>query len=591
MMPEIEISPAEKASIECIDKVYDAIDANRNFLVEAGAGAGKTYTLIKALKRLIAKFDKEYQKSGKRIACITYTNVAKDEIRSRTDNHPIILADTIHAFAWEVMQGFQKAMRERMSTLGDNWVARIEEAGGVQQQRVIYSLGYPKITEKEIFLHHNDVIKLFTSLMYDEKFFRIFSNKYPILLIDEYQDTNRQLAEAFVTNFIEPQKGSMIGFFGDHWQKIYGSDSCGLITASEDKLMVIGKQANFRSDKNIVAMLNRMRPELQQHEFDPASNGDLFVFHTNNWAGERRTGAQWNGDLPEETAHDFLVQTKENLNAKGWNISSENTKVLMLTNNVLASEQGYQNVAKAFSDNDDYIKKNDDYISFLIDVVELGAEAFDNKKYGAMIQAFKINTDRIRRHSDKQVWHDCMIQLNALRQNGTVGEVIDLLKVTHKPKLSKRMEEKERRFFEIMQTPQDERSVEDQRFFARIEVIRAIPFSEIQSLAKYIDDKTLYSTKHGVKGAEFENVIVVLGRGWNHYNWSQFLELVDSGNVPAARQDAFERNRNLFYVACSRPKKRLCLLITQQLSPSALRALGDWFGDVVQEINIQAYDA
>lgn len=586
MIAEVEISPAESASIECIGKVYDAIDANRNFLVEAGAGAGKTYTLIKALKRLIAKYDKEYQKSGKRIACITYTNVAKDEIRSRTDNHPIILADTIHAFAWEVMQGFQKAMRQRMGELGDNWVARIEEAGGVQEQRVIYSLGYPKITEKEIFLHHNDVIKLFTSLMYDEKFFRIFSNKYPILLIDEYQDTNTALADALVKNFIEPQKGSMIGFFGDHWQKIYGSDSCGLITASEDKLMVVGKQANFRSDKNIVAMLNRMRPELKQHEYDPNSNGDLFVFHTNNWVGERRTGAHWSGDLPEETAHDFLVQTKENLNAKGWNISPYNTKVLMLTNNVLASEQGYQNVAKAFSETEDYIKKSDDYISFLIDVVEMGAEAFENKKYGDMIQAFRINTDRIRKHSDKQIWHDCMMKLNALRQNGTVGEVIDLLKVTNKPKLPKRIEEKEKRFSEIIQTPQAERSEEDQRFFARIEVIRAIPFSEIQNLARYIDDKTLYSTKHGVKGAEFENVIVVLGRGWNHYNWTQFLEFADSANVPADRQDAFERNRNLFYVACSRPKKRLCLLITQKLSQSALRALGNWFGDVVQEIEI-----
>ncbi len=586
MIAEVEISPAETASIECIGKVYDAIDANRNFLVEAGAGAGKTYTLIKALKHLIAKYEKEYQKSGKRIACITYTNVAKDEIRSRTDNHPIILADTIHAFAWEVMQGFQKSMRERMGDLGENWVARIEEAGGVQQQRVIYSLGYPKITEKEIFLHHNDVIKLFTSLMYDEKFFKIFSNKYPILLIDEYQDTNKALAEAFVKNFIEPEKGSMIGFFGDHWQKIYGSDSCGLITAPADKMIVIGKQANFRSDKNIVAMLNRMRPELKQHEYDPDSNGDLFVFHTNNWVGERRTGAHWSGDLPEETAHDFLVRTKENLNAEGWNISSENTKVLMLTNNVLASEQGYQNVAKAFSDTEDYIKKNDDYISFLIDVVELGAEAFDNKKYGDMIQAFKINTGRIRKHSDKQIWHDCMMELNALRQTGTVGEIIDLLKTTHKPRLPKRIDEKERRFSEIMQIQANERSEEDQIFFSRIEVIRAIPFSEIQNLARYIDDKTLYSTKHGVKGAEFENVIVVLGRGWNQYNWTQFLEYVDSGNIPAARQDGFERNRNLFYVACSRPKKRLCLLITQQLSPAALRALNSWFGNVVQEIEV-----
>ena len=25
-------------------------------------------------------------------------------------------------------------------------------------------------------------------------------------------------------------------------------------------------------------------------------------------------------------------------------------------------------------------------------------------------------------------------------------------------------------------------------------------------------------------GAEFENVLVVFGRGWNNYNWNDFLE-------------------------------------------------------------------
>jgi Superfamily I DNA and RNA helicases len=189
MPQEQEISPAENASIDCLNKVYRAIDEKKNFLVEAGAGAGKTYTLIKALKYLIEKYAVEYEKTHKKIACITYTNVAKDEIQSRTDNHPVILAETIHAFAWEAMKGFQKALRIRMNELGDKWQARIEEAGGITSQEVIYNLGYPKITDKEIYLHHNDVIKLFTSLLGDEKFRKIFSNQYPIILIDEYQDT------------------------------------------------------------------------------------------------------------------------------------------------------------------------------------------------------------------------------------------------------------------------------------------------------------------------------------------------------------------------------------------------------------------
>lgn len=575
-------NPAEVASIECLQKVYQAIDAKNNFLVEAGAGAGKTYTLIKALKYLIDKNGSDYTKTNKKIACITYTNVAKNEIRSRTDNHPIIVADTIHAFAWEVIQGFQKGLRGRMVELGDKWQVRIEEAGGITTQKVIYSLGYPKITDKEIFLHHNDVIKLLASFLNDEKFKKIFVNKYPIILIDEYQDTNRTLADTLIANFIDVESSLMIGFFGDHWQKIYGSESCGLIRASDGRMEVIGKQANFRSDKNIVAALNRMRPELEQFEYNPQSVGDVLVFHTNNWVGERRTGGHWDGDLPENVAHDYLEWTKNKLNEEGWNISPETTKVLMLTNNVLAAEQGYQNIAKTFGDNDDFLKKNDDYISFLIDVVEIGSEAFEQQKYGAMIEAFKINTPRIRNHADKKVWHDEMASLLALRQNATVGEVIDLLKRTKKPRLPRRVDDKEKRFNQIKGIPDSEREEEDKRFFDKIQSIRGIPYPEIINVAKYIDDKTLYSTKHGVKGAQFENVLIVFGRGWNHYNWNQFLEWVHIGNVPAAKLDTFERNRNLFYVACSRPKKRLCLLFTQQLSDNAIAGLHTWFGNVIQ---------
>ncbi|PXY45235.1 UvrD-helicase domain-containing protein [Flavobacterium hydrophilum] len=585
MAEKVDISPAEKASIECLANVFKAIDDKKHFLVEAGAGAGKTYTLIKALKYLIEKNDAEYLKSSKKIACITYTNVAKDEIRSRTDNHPIVLADTIHAFAWEAIQNFQKGLRDLMVELGDKWQERIEDAGGIKSQKVIYSLGYPKITGEEIFLHHNDVIKLFTSLLSDNKFKKIFTSKYPIILIDEYQDTNKALADALVANFIEVESNLILGFFGDHWQKIYGTESCGLIETSVGKMEIIGKQANFRSDKNIVSVLNRMRPELKQFEYDPGSKGEIVVFHSNNWKGERRTGAHWNGDLPENVAHDYLEWTKQELNKNDWNISSENTKILMLTNNVLASEQGYQNVAKAFSDNDDFLKKNNEYMSFLMDVVEIGSEAFQNKKYGEMIHAFNIGTARIRKHADKKVWFDDMTKLLKLCQTGTVGNVLDLLKTTNKPKVPRKIEEKEQRFSQIIATKEEEREEDDNNFATKIELIRLIPYSEISNVTKYIDDKTLYSTKHGVKGAEFENVIIVLGRGWNQYNWNQFLEWINSDKVPADKNDTYERNRNLFYVACSRPQKRLCLLFTQELSNNALAGLKKIFGDVIYEIN------
>ena len=72
-------------------------------------------------------------------------------------------------------------------------------------------------------------------------------------------------------------------------------------------------------------------------------------------------------------------------------------------------------------------------------------------------------------------------------------------------------------------------------------------------------------------------MIVVLGRGWNKYNFGQMLEWMNAG-PPGDRQEMYENNRNLFYVACSRPKVRLALLFTQLLSAQALETLTAWFG-------------
>ena len=47
--------------------------------------------------------------------------------------------------------------------------------------------------------------------------------------------------------------------------------------------------------------------------------------------------------------------------------------------------------------------------------------------------------------------------------------------------------------------------------------------------------------------------------------------------IPRGKEETFERNRNLFYVACSRPKKRLAILFTQQLDASAITTLNGWF--------------
>ena len=70
---------------------------------------------------------------------------------------------------------------------------------------------------------------------------------------------------------------------------------------------------------------------------------------------------------------------------------------------------------------------------------------------------------------------------------------------------------------------------------------------------------TPFATKHGVKGAEFDEVIVVLddkGARWTQYSFDKYLSMEDLKD----KADRWKRTRNLFYVCCSRPKKRLAVI-------------------------------
>lgn len=570
-------NPAIKASEEALKNLFQIIDSKKCFRFEAGAGAGKTYSLIKALQYLIGKNSGVLLKNNQQIACITYTNVAVEQISIHTDHNPIIFAGTIHAFGWGLIKGLQKQMLSLIPNLSDRWKERIEESGGIKQQIIKYDLGHPRITEEEISLHHDDVIKIFSDFLYKDKFKSILFSRFPIILIDEYQDTNKTLADSIVHNLIENDKRFLIGLFGDHWQKIYGSDVCGLITSSEGKIVEIKKNANFRSDKNIVESLNRIRPDLPQNEKEPNSTGEITVFLSNEWKGARRKDNHWQGDLPSDIAHAYLVETQARLIKNGWDFDPNNTKILMLTNNVLADEQGYRNLTSIFRNTDDYLKKNDPYIAFLSDYVEPVCSSFEKKKYGEMFKAVGLNTIQIKKHEDKLTWIRDIRELINIRNKGTIGDVIEFLKKTEKPHLSSKVESAEKKWLQLSLLTDKEELEKEKDFFEKIISIKALKYSELIALSKYLDDKTPFSTKHGVKGAEFENVLVVFGRGWNNYNWNDFLEWSKNG-IKNGKEESYERNRNLFYVSCSRPKKRLALLVTQLLSESSVEMLKLWFG-------------
>lgn len=571
MTADAALNPAEQASEEALAKIRECLAEGKSFLLEAGAGAGKTYSLIETLKHLIAERGNELVSKNQQIACITYTNVAADEITARTDSHPAVLSSTIHHFCWSLIKDFQPYLREKLSEI-DRWPEKIEEAGGISNQEVIYDLGYRKIDDKEITLHHDDILSFIVMILNEPKFQSLFAKRYPILFIDEYQDTESAFAESLKTYFLDTGTAPLIGFFGDHWQKIYGS-GCGKI--EHPNLEVIGKEANFRSVPVIVNSLNNMRPFLPQQVRDPDATGAISIFHTNNWQGTRQTGGHWGGDLPPEDAHDYLENVKERLCGEGWEFSPDKTKILMLTHNVLAAEQGYRNLSGVFRYNDSFIKKEDQHIAFMVDVLEPVCTAYENQRYGEMFSLLGRRTPLMNSHQNKEEWTSDMDTLLDLRENGMISEVIDHLLQTRRPRLPEGVDNKEHRLHEWLQQATDER--EESRSLSELNNLRGIAYSEVIALTNFLNNSTPFNTKHGIKGAEFENVLVVCGRGWNQYNFNQFLEWAGS-TIPANKEAAYERNRNLFYVACSRPKKRLCLLFTQELSDTAIQTLSNWFG-------------
>jgi len=569
-MPDIAAqTPAELAAERALREVYSCIDQRKSFVLEAGAGAGKTYSLIHALRYIIGKHKGELLRNRQRVACITFTNVATNEIKSRTDSDPVVHADTIHAYCWSLIKDFQPVLREEVPKL-DGWPERLSDVGGIGMRSVQYNLGYASVDETQVLLHHNDILALTVALLKRSKFRSLLIERYPIILIDEYQDTDRMIVEALDAHFLGTAEGPLIGFFGDHWQKIYGN-GCGAISSAS--LHRIGKEANFRSVPAVVAALNAMRPELPQAVRDPQALGSVQVFHTNNWTGERLTGQHWGGDLPPNVSHDFLGALCIHLTSQGWEFSPDKTKILMLTHRVLANEQGYSNLAAVFPFNDSFLKKEDPYIAFFADTLEPMAIAYSQGRFGDMFAALGASTPTISCHSDKVQWAKDMGALLSLRDSGTIGAVIDYIRQANRPRLPDSIERRERRREQL----QGEVPEEEVASLERLNRLREVAYREVIALTRFIDGHTPFATKHGVKGAEFDNVLVIFGRGWNQYNFNQMLEWA-AGQIPHDKIDAFHRNRNLFYVACSRPKTRLALLFTQRLSDKALNTLQAWFG-------------
>ncbi|WP_082537087.1 MULTISPECIES: UvrD-helicase domain-containing protein [unclassified Aureimonas] len=573
-------NPALDAARQAQFKVDNCLDERRSFRLEAGAGAGKTYSLVSALQRLISERGIALTQAGQQVACITYTLVARDAIAKAIANHPAILVETIHAFCWSIISQFQSSLRQLLSEDAEK-AEKITQGGGLGKKPILYSLGYFVVDNSTVFLSHDDVPVMMAKLIENTKFQNLIRQKFPFIFIDEYQDTDPAFMASLTRHFLESARGPLIGLFGDHWQTIHRKD----YELAALPILGIDKGSNFRSVPAIVNVLNELRPELRQAVSDPDAEGEARFFHVNSYKGEKTNTPHSKNDLPDDVARLVRHSLIQRLQKEGW--EWDETKVLMLTHNAISAEHGYPTIADIYKGRTEkYVKKEDPAIEFLCNIVDPMCESYDRSHYGEMFSILG-RSPAIRAHSDKALWRDHMDRLLKLRKEGTIGEIIDHLKDGHKPPLPERVRRRE----EELQKLGDEPIPEEMGSLSRYKNLRNVRYSEVSSLISFVNGFTPFATQHSVKGDQFKDVLVILGGGWNQYNWPQLFELLETKKITSTNSKGYLRSRNLFYVSVSRPMKRLAVLATQTLPPNALKTVTRLFGaDCVEQIEVAIPD-
>lgn len=533
---------ADKVDREIIQTLQDG----ESFRVEAGAGSGKTYSLNRVIEWIQTNKWNEYVQNKQSVICITYTNAAVDVIKERLTNDSFIVPSTIHSFAWNSIKQYQSELVRliKEDTLFKNTEGDFDDISSVN-----YTLGNRYKENGVQYLYHNDVLHLFCKLLDNSKFRRIFAGKYPLILIDEYQDSNKKIVDKFIEYFISKNKGPQFGFFGDAWQTIYQSnDACGKI--EHRNIKEIKKNTNFRCAPNIVYFLNKIRPELPQDSAIDDFDGEIIVVDCNDFTGERRDDRYYKGDLPIDELKVRLDKINDKI--KNSTPTEETTKVLMLTHKLLAQQQGYSKLLEVLDDG--LRDKQDIFLLYFMNIVEPIYEALNKSNMQLLFDTLGVRNYPITKKSDKLKWKNLKTDLEEARRR----RAIDVLNVIYESKL-------------IPVPPKVEVNLKFYKDKTEIQYgsntslkeFLELEYSQFLSAINFLYPDSDFSTEHGVKGEEYDNVIFVISKGWNQYQFEKYIPMITGDErIPIGKDVAFERNRNLFYVCCSRPKKRLLFFVT-----------------------------
>ena len=214
-----------------LDQITQCLKNRQNFVLQGGAGSGKTETLKQSLSFISEQY------TDKKVACITHTNLAADEIVSRVEGDYTI--STIHSFMNELIKDFKKNIHQVIYEVFKlNLVDRMDPADFMDSEGVLDEKSL-KIAEHKNYkkLHKKYAKKLFSLQKGSEK--KVVGKKEYDKEPNSYNDelnTQIERLNKVIQECIEKMEYNQKGFFFYNETRF---DSLKDLTVGHDSLLTV----------------------------------------------------------------------------------------------------------------------------------------------------------------------------------------------------------------------------------------------------------------------------------------------------------------------------------------------------------------
>ncbi|GAA1530818.1 UvrD-helicase domain-containing protein [Kribbella lupini] len=566
------------------------------FTMIAGAGSGKTTSLIKALDHVIASRGSEMLAQRQQVACITYTEIARQEIEDELAGNPIVHVSTIHSFLWTIVEPFGEDIRQWLGEHGaldvDQAEAKYAAMGPQTRQKTKQDLRdkidrkrdqlskLPAVEEFRLGVGTNyargivgyaDIVKLGPDLILRRSLLaRLVSRRYPVLFVDESQDTFDAVVDCLRHVAVEESDAFCLGFFGDPMQMIY-TNGTGEIPVEPD-WEEIPKPENFRSPLKVLDVINVIR-------------GDHDILHQRSGlpVDKQRAGEVTYFVFPQGVGrNELLGQTRKWLREQSeidaWKADdgTDQSKTLVITHRMAAGRLGFEALYDTFHGTvlaADFTEgKAWPLTPFLGTLLPLVEAAGSNRN--ALLPMLRTsspllrpgNIDAVSAQETLATLRAGVDELVKVVAVAGPGSIKDALAAAHNHSLI----ELDDRLIALLgdDLPEPMGSI-DKALRAYLDC----DVTELEGYSRYISQESPYSTQHGVKGAEYQDVIVVLDDDegtHNQYSYEKFFGLrsFSSGDGTVTR------TRRLLYVCASRATRALAIVFYATDVDAAIKALG-----------------